>query len=222
MLASLLALKEKFSKHDLRSTKGRTERPLKENEAKLVTEKIKVFCPDNLVIPPAECPEALRHALHPQEYAIAKSNETSTMEYGFMATFRVATEGTRTLVVARALDVVQFLEKAGESAANIPPQRVYAFLKGGTSEQLAQFAAGAPAIPKLYYGTTGPNDLTYMPAGWAFAERAGKQKDIMGVRASVLLKSDRSRYDELAKWFQVCRKESANLSGCLDTLVLKG
>ena len=158
----------------------------------------------------------------PNVFAIAKGQETATAEPGNIATVRMSHEGVRTVVAARALDVVKFLEAAGEPLSALPPKRLNNFLKSATADVLSKFAAkeGAAGPSKLYHGNVGAGDVLFLPSGWLFVERVARTTDRIGVRCSVWFKDDTVIFEEVNRWLLAASKPSVALSKAMGAMAM--
>ena len=222
-LNQLAAMKDKFSKSPNRLTDGRGQRPLKPPaETTFKTFFNGLIHDDESFKPAAAVDEAVQKLLVPNVFAIAKGQETVTAEPGYIATLRMTVEGVRTVVAARALDVVRHLQAAGEPLSALPPKRLNNFLKSATADVLSKFAApGESGRPKLYHGSVGAGDILFLPSGWLFVERVARTTDHIGVRCSVWFKSGTPIFEDINRWLLAASKPSIILSKAMDAMTVQ-
>ena len=116
-------------------------------------------------------------------FAICKDRVTVTAEVGHQGSMRLTTSGSRYVVVAQTMTVVQHL-KNEDSKLKVTMKAVYDWLKGCTEEQLKSLQQQAK--DKIYGGTCGPGDVLVTPAGWTFYEKVAGQ-DVVGIKGGFLV-----------------------------------
>jgi len=127
--------------------------------------------------------EALRASLAPGAFAVAAGSEAVFTERDGMPSLRVASAGTR-LVVMMPVAAVRRYMSIGAAGADAPPvkgsmvklsQSVLNF----TREAVADAARRFP----VYFSTLGPGELLYTPANWITCESAHSSKPVRDVRS---------------------------------------
>ena len=214
---AIAAFNTKFATSAARASDGRAQRPVKAEVQTAMEGKMRGLNPASDLVDIDKITEKdLKQSMSLNTFGIARNHETATCEVGHFSSFRLTFDGTRSIVFARALDVVSFLESLGEGRAAITPVRVYQFLKSATNETLAKFVDGNPK--KLVHGTVGPKECLFTPCGWAFAERTLKNSEVLGMRWTFMATADKDTYQQLAEWLTTAKKTQRVLAESLGPL----
>ncbi len=196
MAAALQEFKASFETYAKRTGALKAQKRIIDEQAAGHTERVLLSTlPDRvkaqLVVPSAVSVGAdagaialARAALSPALYGHSADVELHGHDKDHVASLRVALEGTRQVVLTRALPLLAFMsKKENPSAAVLNPldiARAPAFLKSLTVSQAREHAAAAA----LWTGTLGPGDLIYVPATMFVSERMGEQ--VLGARIGLL------------------------------------
>ena len=122
-----------------------------------------------------ELTQALRKNMLATCFAVVKGHATFGAEKNFFPVLRVATLGTREVVLVPYAALAKFVqsttaEVATESDVFSPKMKAACvqFMKFCTKEKFQQFLAASGG--QAFCGTAGKSDCLYVPPGWMFAE----------------------------------------------------
>jgi hypothetical protein len=122
---------------------------------------------------------------------IQKGFTGAANEKSHLSCFRVAYQGTRTIVCARYLDIEKFMR--GEGINESGSMQVWSYLQTGTAELLNKMVGAFP----VFYLTMVPGMVVYMPVGFVVSEAVMAEKDMLGLRVPFIFK-DSAAKEEVA------------------------
>lgn len=152
------ALRNRFKKDPARIEQGRAHRaapPDLELGLSSLVQSIWGTQPGK-VVPEDKILPDLKTSLKKTVFAVAKGHSTRSAETGHLASLRLGVVGTRQLIVARTMQVVEFLQKSAPSQKT-DLSSVHGYIKN--------IKFGEVRGVTLHYATVGPNDALYSPAG---------------------------------------------------------
>ena len=122
---------------------------------------VKDFLPERLMVDPV--PRAMKDALSPTAFAIAKTKVTASAEYSHLPCFRVGFEGTREIVCTMTAPLLKYVSskvkpKDGEDLKTLKAS--YDFLENASKEQVQDSGC------TFFHATLGPRDALLLPAGY--------------------------------------------------------
>ena len=123
-----------------------------------------------------------------------------------MSCFRLAFQGIRTVVMANAADVCDFMMAKGEGTPKSLRDAAL-FIKGASAAKLSELAA----FTRIYHGSVGPFETLFVPYGFAVVESVCGDIDVLGVRLTFLVPSMKPSVEKA--------KHSFDLMGALETTV---
>ena len=156
--------------------------------------------------------------LYPIRFAVAKSGESISGEFGHQSCIRLCWKGTRRVVLLKTMDIAKFLANDGGGRASVTMQKVYNFVKTVSSEVLKKFNEAYPDSSQ--HATIGPLDALYIPSGWVFGERLQGNDDYIGLRMPIVVGSLLEPMQTLNEQLIACGKPNEILQSTIDRMVL--
>ena len=101
-----------------------------------------------------------------------------------MSCFRLAFQGIRTVVMADAADVCDFMMARGEGTPKSLNTAAH-FMKCASAAKLSELAD----FTKVYHASVGPFETLFVPYGFAIVESVCGDTDVLGVRLPFLVPS---------------------------------
>jgi hypothetical protein len=149
--------------------------------------------------------------------------EDANTELNHLGTVRLQVIGTRSVVCARTIDIVKFLQaQAGPGSAPTLPD-VYTWLRELTIATAKDFAA----TNKLLYATTGPGDTIFLPPGFVMHEKVvldgskgAEAKQNVTCRVQTLFKHDLTLLEPINVHLTKIGKPNKSLGMVVDKLTL--
>lgn len=189
VMKCLDSFRAKFQANALYSSAGRAQKPLPPD---LQVACLEVFqrglCHPADVVPSEVLPEKIQTSMKASVFGIARNTEHVSFEKDFLGTLRLGLVGTRTVVTAAVLDMVQLMEKR-KVETPYSQDKLYEYFKNLNSDGL-QYLAGEGM---LWVCTVGAGDMLYIPPTMIVAERSSAQADFYGIRASYVFNVDEHR-----------------------------
>eukprot|EP00971_Amphidinium_carterae_P329644 6462235-Amphidinium_carterae.5 len=121
---------------------------------------------------------SMQAMLEPNVFAVAQAKESVNHEKGFLASVRVLHGGTRTIVMAPMLDVIEVFSEVHGKDANKTNANVRDFFATMNAEQVKRVASRG----RLYHGSASKGDAIFTPSGFVLLERIGKSEDCVGIK----------------------------------------
>lgn len=182
--SSLETFGKDFAASDDRLTKRRGGRKLPENSDSLTQARdimTKLLPVGSLDI----SDECIQSQVGPAWFAVTKGELQVVKEPDCLPTLRLTVKGTRTLIMARIGDLLDFMKASGIASENLMASRVCSFMKAMNSEQIAAFKQKY----KFHFITSGVGNVVYVPAAWVIAEKTGDE-DVYGMSFRGLVPAD--------------------------------
>ena len=154
--------------------------------------------------------------LKPVVFAAATGMDTFGMETEQLPTLRLASDGTREVFCAPAMELMEHIASLSESKALPTAKAVTTFLRGCTVDQMKSFILTNPTANKFFHGTLGPHDALFLPAGWTFGEKVLSGSDVYGIRVQIIFKNNMPALDKFNSIFLSQQKPSPVLQRVLD------
>ena len=179
---TIATLEAKFKNSPSRTEAGRSQKGVPQAQRGPVRSLLNSLFADDYLLPAEKIPEKLKaDVLSPVAFVVAKGCVTCSAETGHLGTVRLGMGGTRKIVAAKSLKLLDHLSTP-TSKADL--QRCYHWMKSATCQAAKAFvdANNADTTPVLVHATVGVNDILYLPPGWLFHEVIIGNSDFLGVR----------------------------------------
>ena len=207
----------KFKTDPARVDPGRSQRKLKEEAAAKFSELIAKIFPSERVLPVDKLSQNLKKDMVTTLFAIAKGRTTCSAEAGHLPVVRFGMTGTRQPICSRTEMLMQHVASAASTPRRSPKQ-AYHWLKSA-SVDAAKAYKGKHGDKSLLVATVGPNDLFYLPAGWAYFEKVGGN-DFIGVRHVHLGLPDMATLTSINKYLIAQQSPNPSLQAAVDCLAM--
>jgi hypothetical protein len=200
--AEVDAFRESFSQSKVRESKTRGQfRIQDEMLIRTVERKLLERLPHDSLLPiPMASMSSLARCLGIATFAIAPSSYNCAFEMACVATLRCQIEGSRSVVVSRFSKLGAFVRESGPPQARSKPLShlaVKSWLEQVPPEKLKEFLASPGNDGAMSFGTIGPSDMLYTPAGAITTEKAGPSGDVVGFRLGFIASKDSLAVREL-------------------------
>ena len=180
LVEAMAAFERKFAKSALKGNNGRAQRQLKGDIGKDVTTRLLQLVPPIAKMKPELYNEQLQEICETTCYAVPANKVTASTEAGQLAVLRYTTKGSRELIVCPYHALAAFVQ--AKTGKPVTTQDAIQFLYAAEVPMWKQFAEAS--TDSIFYGTIGPKDTLYLPAGWIFYERVKAASPTFGVRTS--------------------------------------
>ena len=147
---------------------------------------------------------------------IAAKKQTVSAEFGYLATLRATYKGHRTVIACSLLKLLEFAGIKSESTGKTEPKVAYDWLKAATVADAKAFQQHAPGN-SMFFGTVGPHDILYTPAGYCFLETTALS-DVLGLKCSLLSGKDHEASSDVNRYLLGITRPSQALARYIDTL----
>ena len=167
-------------------TEGRASQPLDEGLAHAVMSFFETMLPgdlkDQIVLASSEAVQtkaSLKKALGVQTFGFAAGHVSpGRPEMNQLSCFRWCFKGTREVALVVPDEVVAYLKASQGDGVDSSYHGAMTWVNGASVEELDQFLKDRPTAIK--YGTVGPRDLLFVPAGTLIFHRVGASCDVLG------------------------------------------
>jgi len=160
-----------FSKSDLRTKVGRACRPLYDEALwDRCVDMVGQPLPGQVLPLPSVDQKALRDACVPNHTGLVKNAASAGPDFENLPSFRISFAGTRFVVSVVHETLVKYATTGPDamSATAVTGE----WMKNHLSEITKEQAAALATAGKVYFGTVGPSDVLYTPAGFWVWEKA--------------------------------------------------
>ena len=195
--SSLDTFVKDYTASDDRTSKRRGGRRLPDASELLAagTEFMKQVLPKNAFTIDAD---VIKNYSNASWFGVTQNDIQAWKEPENLASLRVTLVGTRTLILARVDNLLDFMKALPQSSSVLSPVgRVAGFFKAMTENQVRAFAAKY----KLFCVTVGTGEGIYVPYGWMMAEKSGAE-DVFGMCLRGLVLNDKCAMPVLSNIFQ--------------------
>ena len=131
-----------------------------------------------------------------------------------MPTFRLCGCGTRQVLLVEAVSVAEWLSQKNDM--KLPePKLIYGAVQQFDKDTLAAYIASSRGNA-VYHKTAGPKEMIYVPTGYMFVERIGRQNDYIGVVQRVLVSDLAPELTRIKDYLDLVSKPSDSAKLVLD------
>ncbi|CAE7788534.1 unnamed protein product [Symbiodinium sp. CCMP2592] len=131
----------------------------------------------------------------PFHVGVQGGNVATASEADYMASIRVATQGSRTVIAIP-------MSLASHVFGNHEPTVLWSRFMNASVQEINQLAEGRHGR-QMFAITHGVGDVLYLPAAWIFAEKVNAQNDMLGMLARGLVLKDHQAITELGLVFKL-------------------
>ena len=218
------AFLERFKKDPARVTAGRGQRNAPIGVVDVMEDLVKNIFEGDVLLPKI-VPEGIN--INDTIFGVIKDKQTFNAETGFLPSIRIGLGGSRVVVTTRFQPLFQYLQHIGTIAigASGNPEAVkkhmsalYSWRKTAAQEDWKRFKAAT--TQEVYHCTVCPNDILYIPTGFAWGEKISGA-DFVGVRSMLLLRSEYKNLESFQRFLMsIDSPKNAILDFAVDALSL--
>jgi hypothetical protein len=210
------SLATKFKNDPTRADPGRSQRGMKDEQAKEVVDTMQPLLPKDHEVKLEHLHDGQAQDMRVTVFAVAHGRTTASAENGHLASHRLGFKGTRRMICTQTLPLLEFLTGTG---AKVELQKCYHWLKTVTTDAAKLYIEADTTKHAIYHATVGPGDVLFLPAGWAFVEVIGTQ-DFIGVRRQHISGADKVVLSEINRWLLSVEAPNATLQRAVDCLTM--
>ena len=154
--STLVALEQKFKNDPSSQEAGRSQKLLPQDHRALISKLVESCFPTDYILPQEKIQnEKLKTDIAAVSgFVVAKGWITASAEAGHLPTCRLGMAGSRVVICARSLPLLDFLTKATGSKCDMA--KCYQWLKSATPQAAKSFADAYESKVVLMHGTVGP------------------------------------------------------------------
>lgn len=138
----------------------------------------------------AEEEHPLKKIMALSNFAVKQGSCHAYVDKGKLASMRIAVRGTRLIAMMPLASVVAYMNEL--NVTSVTPAN---FVKSMRKESASEYVKNH----KLYVATLGAGEFLYIPAHFIVYENVSEQVDVLGLRASIVVKRDKSAMAEMKK-----------------------
>ena len=211
-------LETKFKHDPARADTGRSQRALPADQRDKIMKLLQACFVDGFQLPLDKMTEKVKQDLSAATgFIVSKGWVTTSAEAAHLPTCRLGFAGSRSVVIAHTLSLLEFITKASGAKSDLA--KCYAWLKSCTPQAAKSFVESFDA-PVLMHATAGPSDILFLPAGWMFYEKIVGNANFLGVRAQHLGLSCLADLRKINTYLIELGKPNSSLQQAVDCLSL--